>query len=78
MVACDDSGHFVVGRTVVFLGLYKVDEAEIMGVFEVLLWAMGLGFSDIEVEMDAKKRTRCYPQGDKVQYYFWEFCSVVR
>ncbi|KAL8518297.1 hypothetical protein ACS0TY_009599 [Phlomoides rotata] len=38
----------------VFPGLFKVDEAEIMEVFEALLWARDLGFSDIEVEMDAK------------------------
>ncbi|KAL8496613.1 hypothetical protein ACS0TY_020345 [Phlomoides rotata] len=54
MVARDDSGDFVVGRTTVFPGLFKVLEAEIMGVFEAIVWAWDLGFTDIVIEMGAK------------------------
>ncbi|KAL8538770.1 hypothetical protein ACS0TY_000688 [Phlomoides rotata] len=67
MVACDDSGPFVVGRIMVFTGLFRVDEAEIMGGFRGPFMGKGPGFLDIEMEMDAKKRKRCYPQEDKVR-----------
>ncbi|KAL8534291.1 hypothetical protein ACS0TY_010340 [Phlomoides rotata] len=54
MVARDNFGDFMVGRTLVFPGLFKVMEAEIMGVFEALVWARDLGFTDIVIEMDSK------------------------
>ncbi|KAL8501949.1 hypothetical protein ACS0TY_021177 [Phlomoides rotata] len=54
MVARDDSGNFVVSRTLVYPGLSKVDEVEIMGVFKTISRARDLGFVDIEVDMDAK------------------------
>ncbi|KAL8500461.1 hypothetical protein ACS0TY_020163 [Phlomoides rotata] len=72
MVARDDSGHFVVGRTMVFRGFSRRPRQRLWGGFEVLLW--DLGFTDIVVEMDAKNVQDAILKEIKTDTIFVQFC----
>ncbi|KAL8476777.1 hypothetical protein ACS0TY_029178 [Phlomoides rotata] len=43
MVLRDDVGEFVACKTIIFTGLYEIDEGKTMGLFEALSWILHLG-----------------------------------
>ncbi|KAL8461944.1 hypothetical protein ACS0TY_033143 [Phlomoides rotata] len=52
MVLRDDTGCFLIGRTLYFPGNYRSEEAEVIGLNEALSWIKNLGKDNVEVEMD--------------------------
>ncbi|KAL8472557.1 hypothetical protein ACS0TY_029673 [Phlomoides rotata] len=50
----DDNGDFVVCRSLVIPGVFRVDMGEAMGLLEVLSWVKQLGFQHAKIEVDAK------------------------
>ncbi|KAL8492939.1 hypothetical protein ACS0TY_024225 [Phlomoides rotata] len=55
MVARDDEGGFLMGRTLVAQGLMEVDEGEAWGVVEAMCWAKDLEFDRVIIETDSKR-----------------------
>ncbi|XP_019181954.1 PREDICTED: uncharacterized protein LOC109177101 [Ipomoea nil] len=51
----DANGCFVAARKIPWHGLFRSDEAEVMGVKEALKWLKELNVDCVEVEMDAPK-----------------------
>ncbi|KAL8511140.1 hypothetical protein ACS0TY_017820 [Phlomoides rotata] len=54
MVARDATCYFLAGRTIWFLGVISVSEAELVGVYEAILWSYNMGFTSVVIEMDVK------------------------
>lgn len=53
LILRDDTGVFVSCRVARFSGSFRADEAELLGLYEGLVWVQELGLHKIELEMDS-------------------------
>lgn len=54
MIIRDEKGGFIAARAIRYAGVFRVDEAEVIGIHEALSWIKELGFNSVELETDAK------------------------
>ncbi|KAL8490162.1 hypothetical protein ACS0TY_025896 [Phlomoides rotata] len=54
VVVKDDTGSFVVSRSLCFPGVIRASVVEVVGLHEALLWIKYLGLDSVDVEMNAK------------------------